>query len=66
MHPSAFLQVLYGTLWSGLAFLNGKLAESNGDRGLKWVLLSLPLGPLATVLILARPEVEPRDGDEAV
>jgi len=26
---------------------------------------SLPLGPLATVLILARPVVRSRDGDEA-
>jgi len=60
-----FFQALAGTLWSGLAFLNGKLAESKGDRGLKWVLMSVPLGPLATVLILARPEVKPRNGDEA-
>jgi len=60
-----FFQALAGTLWSGLAFLNGKLAESKGDRGLKWVLMSVPLGPLATVLILARPVVKPRNGDEA-
>jgi hypothetical protein len=60
-----FFQALAGTLWSGLAFLNGKLAESKGDRGLKWVLLSMPLGPLATVLILARPVVKPRHDDEA-
>jgi len=60
-----FLKALAGTLWSGLAFLNGKLAESKGDRGLKWVLMSVPLGPLATVLILARPAVKPRNGDEA-
>jgi len=59
------LEIVYSTLWTGLAVLNGKLAEDKGDRGFKWFLLSLPLGPLASVLILARPVVRSRDGDEA-
>ena len=48
-------EIIASALWSGLAVLNGKLAESKGERGFKWFLLSLPLGPLATVLIAARP-----------
>jgi hypothetical protein len=59
------IEIAAGTLWTGLAVLNGKLAESKGDRGDKWFLLSLPLGPLASVLIMARPVVKSRDGDQA-
>ncbi len=58
-------QIVFSTLWTGLAVLNGKLAEDKGDRGYKWFLLSLPLGPLASILILARPVVGSSDGDEA-
>ena len=58
-------EIVLSTLWTGLAVLNGKLAEDRGDRGYKWFLLSLPLGPLASVLILARPVVRSSDGDEA-
>jgi hypothetical protein len=54
------LQILYSALWTGLAVLNGMLAEEKGERGYKWFLLSLPLGPLASVLIMARPAVQPR------
>lgn len=58
-------ELIAGTLWSALAVLNGKLAESNGDRGFKWFLMSVPLGPLATALLLARPRVK-GSGDEAL
>jgi hypothetical protein len=58
------LQALSGSLWTGLAVLNGKLAEQKGDRYWKWFFLSLPLGPLASVLIVARPVVN-RSSDDA-
>ena len=51
------IEIAASTLWTSLAVLNGKLAENKGDRGFKWFLLSLPLGPLASVLIMARPVV---------
>jgi hypothetical protein len=59
------IELAASTLWTSLAVLNGKLVEERGDRGLKWFLLSLPLGPLASVLIMARPVVKSHDGDEA-
>jgi len=59
------IEIAASTLWTSLAVLNGKLAEAKGDRGFKWFLLSLPLGPLASVLIMARPVVKSRDGDGA-
>ncbi len=59
------IEIAASSLWTGLAVLNGKLAESNGDRGFKWFLVSLPLGPLASVLIMARPVVKSGDGDQA-
>ena len=59
------IETAFGTLWTGLAVLNGKLAETKGDRGYKWFLLSLLLGPLASILIVARPVVKSDDGDGA-
>ena len=60
------IEIAASTLWTSLAVLNGELAETKGDRGCKWFLLSLPLGPLASVLIMARPVVKSRDGNAAV
>ena len=40
------IEIAASTLWTSLAILNGQLAENKGDRGFKWFLLSLPLGPL--------------------
>jgi len=57
------LQAVSGLLWSGLAVLNGTLAETKNERYWKWFLLSLPLGPLASVLILTRPVVPPPPED---
>lgn len=61
-------QVVYSistALWTSLAFLNARLAESKSDRPFKWFMLSLWLGPLASLLILARPVVD-RPPDENV
>jgi hypothetical protein len=39
--------------WGTLALLNAGLAQSKNHSGLLWFLISLPLGPLATFLIVA-------------
>jgi len=54
-------QVVYSigsALWTGLAFLNARLAESKNDRGFKGFMRSLWLGPLASLLVLARPTLD--------
>jgi hypothetical protein len=38
--------------WGTLALINSGLAQSKGRRGLVWFLVSLLLGPLATLLIV--------------
>jgi hypothetical protein len=40
-----------------LALINSGLAQSKGRRGLIWFLISLLLGPIATLLIVAMPDV---------
>ena len=39
--------------WGTLSLINAGLAQSKGRGGLNWWLLSLLLGPLATLLIVA-------------
>lgn len=39
--------------WGTLAMLNAGLAQAKNHSGLLWFLISLPLGPLATFLIVA-------------
>jgi len=58
---------LSSALWTGLAVLNGWYAESKNDRGFKWFLISLLLGPLASIMIAARPKLDrlPGESDEA-
>lgn len=58
--------LLYGigtALWTTLAFLNAELAKAKNDRGFKWFLLSIWLGPLASILILARPALDRAPGE---
>ncbi|MCH8533275.1 MAG: hypothetical protein LAT65_20745 [Saccharospirillum sp.] len=38
--------------WGTLALINAGLAQGKGRRGLVWFLLSLLLGPIATLLIV--------------
>ncbi len=52
------LRVLVPSLWTVLALLNGWLAEQKDEPPSKWFLISVLLGPLATILILARPRVD--------
>lgn len=43
--------------WFTLALINAGLAQGKGRRGLNWGLLSLLLGPIATLLLVLQ---EPR------
>ena len=45
----------YAVGWGTLSLLNAGLAQAKGRRGLVWWVLSLLLGPLATLLIVVLP-----------
>jgi hypothetical protein len=42
--------------WGTLALINAALAQGKNRSGLIWFLLSLPLGPLATLLLVQQSE----------
>ncbi len=52
----------YAVGWGALALINAGLAQGKGRSGLFWFVVSLLLGPLATLLIvlLPMPGVEAR------
>ena len=41
--------------WGTLALINAGLAQGKNRSGLNWFLISLLLGPLATLLLVASP-----------
>ena len=43
--------------WGTLALINAALAQGRNRSGLLWFLLSLVLGPLATLLLIVLPKV---------
>lgn len=43
--------------WGTLSLINAGLAQSKGRSGLNWWLLSLLLGPIGTLLIVALPPI---------
>ncbi len=43
--------------WGTLSLINAGLAQSKGRTGFVWWLISLVLGPLATLLIVVLPPV---------
>ena len=49
----------YAVGWGALALINAGLAESKGRGRLNWFLLSLLLGPIATLVIVATDRVPP-------
>lgn len=51
------VSVLYG--WLIFAIANGAIAASRGRNPLVWFLLTLPLGVVATLLVVALPPVPP-------
>jgi hypothetical protein len=48
-----------GAAWFTLSLINAGLAQSKGRSGLGWWALSLLLGPIATLIIVAWPRLEP-------
>ena len=51
----------YSVGWFSLALINAGLAQGKNRGGLNWFLLSLFLGPLATLLLVA---FFPREAEE--
>jgi len=56
------MQNTYYAGWGTLALINANLGQLKGDNGLAWFLLSLIVGPIATILLLLRgaPNPAPR------
>jgi len=48
--------------WGTLSLINAGLAQSKGRGGLLWGLLSILLGPVATLIIVLLPEVRAKQG----
>jgi hypothetical protein len=46
--------------WGTLALINAGLAQSKNRSGLAWFLVSLFLGPLATLLVVALDKEAPK------
>ncbi len=45
--------------WGTLALINAGLAQGKNRSGLNWFLLSLLIGPLATLLLVLQPNLPP-------
>jgi hypothetical protein len=60
MHEQAQFFVGWGTL----SLINAGLAQAKGHSGLLWWIVSLFLGPIATLLIVVLPKAGPRRIDE--
>jgi hypothetical protein len=45
--------------WGTLSLVNAGLAQGKGRSGLRWWIVSLLLGPIATLLIVVLPAPEP-------
>jgi hypothetical protein len=50
--------------WGTLSLVNAGLAQAKGRSGLAWWLVSLLLGPLATLLIVVMDPVPPPRGPD--
>lgn len=48
----------YSVGWLTLSLINAGLAQGKGRSGLNWWLLSLLLGPLATLFVVVRPRLD--------
>jgi hypothetical protein len=44
----------YGTFWFALALINAAIAQLHKRSGLNWFLLSIVLGPIATLILVAQ------------
>jgi hypothetical protein len=56
-HPTRLTRMIhdYAVGWGTLTLINAGLAQGKGRSGLVWWLLSLLLGPIATLLIVVLP-----------
>ncbi len=50
----------YAIGWGTLALINAGLAQGKGRSGLNWWLLSMLLGPIATLIIVVRDPLKPK------
>jgi hypothetical protein len=50
--PTSEIAKEWAAGWGTLALINAGLAQSKRRSGLLWFLVSLPLGPIATFLIV--------------
>lgn len=50
----------YGIGWGTLALINAGLAQGKNRSGVNWFLLSLLLGPIATLLVVCLEKLPPR------
>lgn len=48
----------YPAGWGTLTLINAGLAQGKGRSGLAWFLVSLLLGPIATLLIVLMPRLD--------
>jgi hypothetical protein len=55
----------YAVGWGTLALINAGLAQSKERSGLGWFLLSLLIGPLATLIIVLSGTLPPKVSAEA-
>lgn len=60
MDTVSTVQAYYSAGWLTLSLVNAGLAQGKGRSGLAWWLVSLILGPLATLLIVLLPSLWPR------
>ena len=55
MHSVTAVQTSYSVGWLTLSLINAGLAQGKGRSGLGWWLISLLIGPFATLLIVLLP-----------
>ncbi len=48
----AYAQPTYFVGWGTLALINAGLAQSKNRSGMIWFIVSIPLGPIATFLLV--------------
>jgi hypothetical protein len=55
VHTVSAVHAYYSVGWLTLSLINAGLAQGKGRSGLAWWLISLLIGPLATLLIVILP-----------
>ncbi len=53
----------YAIGWGTLALINAGIAQGKNRSGMNWFLISLLLGPIATVILVAFYDKNRRSGD---